>query len=298
MRGLLSAAADRLRRAEVASPDSDARQLMAHVLAVEPGRLLLLDDVPQPQQDAFQALVDRRAARIPLQHLTGWAYFRHEQISVGPGVFVPRPETEVMAGWAIDQLRALELSPDEIVVGSRSKRSTPALVVELCAGSGAISKSITSEVPAVSVHAVEVSEQAAEWAAKNLAGTGVQLHVEDMAGALHDLDATVDLVIANPPYIPLDAYLSVAVEARDHDPTVALFSGGDGLDAIRIVAEVAARLLRDGGLVCIEHAEVQAESAPAILTGHGDFAVVRDHRDLADRPRFVTAERRPRAESR
>jgi release factor glutamine methyltransferase len=151
------------------------------------------------------------------------------------------------------------------------------------------------EVPGISVDAVEVSEEAARWAERNLSGTGVRLHVQDMAGALPELDGRVDLVIANPPYIPLEAYESVTPEVRDHDPLVALFSGDDGLDAMRVVTEVAARLLTDGGLVCAEHAEVQVDSAPRVFTADGRFSSVRDHRDLSGRPRFVTAVRRARA---
>ncbi len=254
------------------------------MLDQEPGQLLLLDGVTDADQTTYRALLARRADRIPLQHLTGRAYFRYEEIEVGPGVFVPRPETEVMTGWAIEQLRRLAAA------GRRP------LVVELCAGSGAISRAIAHEVPGVSLHAVEVSEEAAPWAIRNLAGTGVELHVEDMADTLPQLDGTVDLVIANPPYIPLEAYESVDPEVRDHDPALALFSGHDGLDAMRVVARVAARLLTDEGLVCAEHAEVQAEAAPAVFTGAGSYRSVRDHPDLSARPRFVTAVRLGRGE--
>ena len=280
---VLAAATDRLLRSGVDNALGDARQLLAHVLGLEPSRLLLVDTISEAQRHDFDLLVTRRSERIPLQHLTGHAYFRHEELEVGPGVFVPRPETEVMTGWAIDRLHEL------LATGAEP------LVVELCAGSGAISRALVTEAPGVRVHAVEVSEDAARWAARNLVGTGVALHVEDMADALPELDASVDLVIANPPYIPLDAYLSVTPEVRDHDPSVALFSGDDGLDALRVVAGVAGRLLRAEGLVCAEHAEVQQESAPAVFTAAGTFSSVRDHRDLAGRPRFVTAVRRPRA---
>lgn len=280
---LLRSAAAQLATAGVASPEADARQLLAHVLQIEPSRLLLVDEVGPERAAAFQTLVDRRAARVPLQHLTGTAYFRYVQLQVGPGVFVPRPETEVMTGWAIDRLRELQ------------DRGRQPQVVELCAGSGAISKAISAEVPGVRIRALEISEDATAWAERNLAGTGVELHTLDMAMAPADWDATVDLVIANPPYIPLDAYESVAPEARDHDPMVALFSGADGLDAMRELAAVSARLLTDGGLVCAEHAEVQEHSAPDVFVQHGSFTAVRDQRDLSGRPRFVTASRVPRA---
>jgi len=166
------------------------------------------------------------------------------------------------------------------------------LVVELGTGSGVIAKAIASELTRADIHAVELSEEAAAYARRNLADTLVELHVTDMADALPQFNSAVDLVIANPPYIPLEAFASVAPEARDHDPTVALFSGQDGLDAIRVVTDVARRLLRPTGLLVVEHADVQGESALAVVAASGAFTAVRDHRDLAGRPRFVTAVRR------
>jgi len=282
VRPLLARAVTELREAGIESPEQDARVLLALVCDIEPARLPLLDGVSDEQADLFESMVIKRAVRMPLQHLTGRAYFRHVQLEVGPGVFVPRPETEVMTGWAIEQLRPLALQMQR------------PLVVELCAGSGAISLALHDELPRrVRLHAVELSEDAAEWAVRNLRGTTVELHVGDMATALPELDGTVDLVIANPPYIPLDAYLSVAPEVRDHDPALALFSGEDGLDAVRVLVAAAARLLRPGGLLCFEHADVQGESAPAVVRGQGSFSAVRDHPDLNGRPRFVTAVHRP-----
>jgi release factor glutamine methyltransferase len=163
------------------------------------------------------------------------------------------------------------------------------VVVDLCTGSGAIALSVATEVPAAEVHAVELGEPAHAWAARNLAGSGVDLRHGDMAAAFPDLDGTVDVVVCNPPYIPLEAYESVAPEARDHDPELALFSGQDGLVAMRVVERVAARLLRPGGVAGAEHADVQGESAPAVFAGSGRWSDVRDHRDLAGRPRFLTA---------
>ena len=253
--------------------------MLAHACGIELIGLPLLDLVSAAQAREFEQMVMLRARRVPLQHLTGRAYFRYLDLEVGPGVFVPRPETEVMTGWAIDRLREM--------IGDRRP-----LVVELCAGSGAIAKAIATELTRVDIHVVELSEEAAGYAARNLADTLVELHVEDMADCLPGLDSTVDLVIANPPYIPFEAFASVAPEARDHDPTVALFSGQDGLDAIRVVTEVARRLLRPTGWLVVEHADVQGESAPAVVAASGAFTAVRDHRDLAGRPRFVTAVRR------
>ena len=263
-----------LREAGVASPDRDADVLLAHVLGVPLGTLALVDDLARADQEQYDALLARRAAREPLQHLTGSAAFRHVDLAVGPGVFVPRPETELLAGWAIEAARAL---------------ARPAVVVDLCTGSGAIAKAVADEVPDAEVHAVELDERALAWAERNLAGTGVDLRHGDLGTAFDDLLGTVDVVVCNPPYIPLEAWESVAAEARDHDPHLALFSGRDGLDAMRVLERRAALLLRPGGVVGAEHADVQGESAPGVFVGSGRWVEVTDHRDLAGRPRYLTA---------
>jgi release factor glutamine methyltransferase len=286
VRPLLTQAVSQLRQVGVDSPEQDARQLLAYAVGIELARLPLLDAVEDDQASNFQALIEKRARRVPLQHLTGRAHFRYLELEVGPGVFVPRPETEVMTGWAIEQLR-----PMVYAVARGQSRHLP-VVVELGTGSGAIAKSIATELTGTRVHAVEMSEEAAAYAARNLADTTVELYVCDMAGALPELNGAVDLVIANPPYIPLDAFESVVPEVRDHDPILALVSGQDGLDAIRAVVAEAARLLRPTGLLCVEHADVQGESTQQILLDYKAFAAVRDHRDLAGRPRFVTGIRR------
>lgn len=266
----------RLTAAGTPSPQAEARTLVAHVLDVEPNRLLVAPDLDPERRERLDDLVAQRCAGRPVQHLTGESWFRTVRLAVGPGVFVPRPETEVMTGWALERLAGLE----------RPR------VVELCAGSGAISLAIHAERPTAEQYAVELDDQAHAWAARNLAGTGVDLVQADMADAFADLDGTVDLVIANPPYIPLEAWESVTAEVRDHDPALALWSGEDGLDATVVVARVAARLLRPGGWVCSEHAEVQEHSAPQVFVDNGCFDQVRDERDLAGHPRFVTARRR------
>jgi release factor glutamine methyltransferase len=286
VRPLLTQAASQLREVGVDSPEQEARQLLAYAVGIELARVPLLDSVDDDQASHFQTLINKRAHRIPLQHLTGRAHFRYLELEVGPGVFVPRPETEVMTGWAIEQLR-----PMVYAVARGESRHLP-VVVELGTGSGAVAKSIATELTGTRVHAVEMSEEAAAYAAHNLVDTTVELHVRDMVGALPELNGAVDLVIANPPYIPLDAFESVIPEVRDHDPVLALVSGQDGLDAIRAVVTEAARLLRPAGLLCVEHADIQGESAQQILLDHGAFAAVRDHRDLAGKPRFVTAIRR------
>ncbi len=277
-RELLESATDRLRDGGVASPEHDAAELLAHVLGTTRSQLALVDEVEAAHVEAYGTLIARRAAREPLQHLTGTAYFRHVELAVGPGVFVPRPETELLAGWAIEQASLVEAP----------------VVIDLCTGSGAIAKAIKDEVPGAEVHAVELSEDAFPWAERNLAGTGVDLRQGDMATAFDDLLGAVDVVVCNPPYIPLEAWESVATEARDHDPHLALFSGQDGLDAIRVLEQRAALLLTPGGVVGFEHADEQgpdgaAGGAPAIFAATGRWIDVRDHLDLAGRPRYVTA---------
>lgn len=267
----------RLRAAGVASPGHDARELLAHVLGTTRSGLVLVDEVDERAAARFAELVDRRAAREPLQHLTGTAAFRYAEIAVGPGVFVPRPETEALAGWGVDRAR-------EVLAEGRVP-----VVVDLCTGSGAMALSLAREVPGTQVHAVELSEHAYGWASRNLEGSGVDLRLGDMADAFPELDGTVDVIVCNPPYIPLEAYESVEAEARDHDPDLALWSGEDGLDAMRVLERVGARLLRPGGVLGAEHAEVQAESAPAVFAATGRWSDVRDNPDLAGRPRFVTA---------
>ncbi len=268
---LLIEATSLLEAAGVESARHDAESLLSHVTGVPRMSLVTMAKPDGIQKDAFLKLIDQRAGRTPLQHLTGSAGFRYVDLEVGPGVFVPRPETEMLAGWAIDHARTL----------------TDPVVVELCAGSGAISLSIVHEVPRASVHAVELDEPAYEWAQRNLDGTGVDLRLGDMADAFGDLDATVDIVVANPPYIPLDAWESVAPEVRDHDPSLALWSGDDGLDAMRVLEQAAWRLLKPGGVVGAEHADAQGESAPEVFTRR--WTNVRDNLDLARRPRYVTA---------
>jgi release factor glutamine methyltransferase len=272
-RSLVAEAVRRLTDAGVASPEADAEILLAHVLGTDRSRLVLVDEVADGDRAAYDALVGRRAAREPLQHLTGRAYFRHVELAVGPGVFVPRPETELLAGWAVERASILDAP----------------VVVDLGTGSGAIAKAVADEVPHARVHAVEMDEAAHGWASTNLAGTGVELRLGDLGTAYDDLAGTVDVVVSNPPYIPLDAWESVAVEVRDHDPALALWSGADGLDAMRVVEARATLLLGPGGVVGVEHADAQGESAPAVFTATGRWADVHDHRDLAGRPRFVTA---------
>jgi release factor glutamine methyltransferase len=268
----VDAAARVLADAGVASPRHDAEELAAHALGLSRSRLVLLDRLPADVAGRYAALVEQRAARVPLQHLTGVAGFRRLELAVGPGVFVPRPETEVLVEWALARLRPGDL------------------VVDLCAGSGAVALAVADEAPGVRVHAVELEEDALAWAARNVRATGlpVTLHRGDVGdpAVLADLDGTVDVVTANPPYIPVGA--GVEREVAEHDPAAALWGGEDGLVTVRAVERAAWRLLRPGGFVAVEHADLQGESVPAVFRRWAD---VEDHPDLAGRSRFTTARR-------
>ena len=271
------AVARHLSAAGMASPDADARQLVAHVIGVGASRLFTAD-VDAAALPILTELVTRRGAGEPLQHLTGVTGFRTIEVSVGPGVFIPRPETETMVQAALDWILTERL---------RAPR-----VVDLCTGSGVIAAALAAELGEADVdadiHAVELSDEALDHAHRNLSGTGVHLHAGDMAQALPEFNGTVDVVISNPPYVPLEAWESVPAEVRDHDPHLALFSGDDGLDAMHVVSQVARRLLKPGGLVLAEHAEVQHDAVIELFTADG-WAHVRDNRDLTGRWRFVTA---------
>lgn len=268
-------ATQRLADAGVPSPRYDAEELAAFVHGVKRGQLHSVKDA---EFDArYWEVIARREAREPLQHITGRAYFRYLELQVGPGVFVPRPETESVVGWAIDAVRAMDV--------------VEPLIVDLCTGSGAIALALAQEVPRSRVHAVELSEDALQWTRKNTEGSRVDLRQGDARTAFPDLDGQVDLVISNPPYIPLTEWEYVAPEARDHDPEMALFSGEDGLDLIRGLERTAHRLLRPGGVVVIEHADTQGGQVPWIFTEERGWADAADHPDLNNRPRFATARR-------
>ncbi|WP_275586257.1 peptide chain release factor N(5)-glutamine methyltransferase [Geodermatophilus normandii] len=281
---MLADAARRLGGAGVESPRVDAELLLAHALGVPRTALLTRDDVDDAAAARFAALLDQRAGRVPLQHLTGRAPFRHLELTVGPGVFVPRPETEQLVEWALAQLAGV----DEPVV------------VDLGAGSGAIALSLAHEHPGARVTAVERDPQAIEWTRHNAAlraaagDRPVTVLAGDMTdpALLRDLDGTVDLVVSNPPYVPDGA--RVPREVADHDPPLALWGGPDGLDVVRGLLVTAARLLRPGGALGIEHADQQGSALPALVRATGEFTDVADHPDLAGRPRFTTARRTAR----
>lgn len=265
-----------LAAAGVQSARHDAEVLAAHVAGVGRGRLVLAPPLDAAAAAAYRELVTRRAEREPLQHLLGTAALGEVEVAVGRGVFVPRPETELVVAWGLTAV---------------ADRREP-LVVDLCTGSGAIALAVATARPDARVHAVERDPDAAAWARRNLGGDPgrrVALHVADVAdpGLLADLAGAVDLVLCNPPYVPDGT--PVPPEVR-RDPPAAVFGGPDGLEVVRAVVTVCARLLAPGGRVAIEHDDTHGEAVPRLLRAAG-LTAVEAHRDLAGRPRFATARR-------
>ncbi|WP_432483855.1 peptide chain release factor N(5)-glutamine methyltransferase [Kineococcus esterisolvens] len=281
VRALVERAAAQLAAAGVPSPRTDAEVLLAHDLGVDRSRLGVLAALGSAVAPVrFADLVAQRVQRVPLQHLTGRAPFRSLELAVGPGVFVPRPETEVVARFAVDEAARL------VAAGGRP------VVVDLCTGSGAIALAVAVEVPAARVHAVELDPMAHAWARRNAdeLAPALDLRLGDATSAFEDLDGTVDVVVSNPPYVPPGA-VPQEVEVARHDPEAALYGGGDdGLEVPRRVVAAAARLLRPGGFVVVEHAEVQEHGARRMFTGPA-WRDVAGHRDLTGRPRCTSARR-------
>jgi len=276
----IAIAAARLAEAGIESPRTDAELMAAHRHGVARSELNLVADADFDPR--FWDDIARREAREPLQHITGTAFFRYLELEVGPGVFVPRPETEVMTGWAIDRLTEMDVAEP--------------VVADLGTGSGAIALAIAQEVPRAQVHAVEGDPLARPWTERNIArcvasaphmSGRVRLHSGDFAGTLRALDRSVDLVISNPPYIPVDA--SVPPEVGEFEPTAALYAGADGLDAIRVVERTARRLLRPGGRVAVEHGAPQGTAVYWVFAEENGWKETRNHSDLAGLDRFVTA---------
>ncbi|GAB3564803.1 peptide chain release factor N(5)-glutamine methyltransferase [Amycolatopsis endophytica] len=268
-----------LEEAGVASPRADAESIAAHVLGVDRGRLPLVPLVDPPVIEAIGKLVAQRAKRVPLQHLTGWAGFAGITLDVGPGVFIPRPETELLVEWGLRHIHGREYP----------------VVVDLCTGSGALALAIAHERPDAVVYAVDVDSNALAWARHNAekqaaAGdTPIRLYSGDVGDTtiFAELDGLVDLVVCNPPYVPPGGDLPP--EVVDFDPPQAVFAHDGGLAVVRQAVATACRLLKRGGGVAIEHDDTHGSAAPALVAGRKVLTDVRDHRDLAGRPRFVTA---------
>lgn len=274
LRDAIDKATEALSAAGVGSPRVDAEYLAAHTAGVERGFLAF----SEPDESFFaryRSAIDARAQRIPLQHLTSSAAFGPVTVAVGPGVFIPRPETESVLEWALAQ-----------------PISDAPLIVDLCTGSGALALAIAHARPDARVVAVDDSADALAYARRNLAGSGVELVDGDVTAAdlLTDLDGRVDLVVSNPPYIPDGSELEP--EVAQHDPAHALFGGPDGSSVIDPMVKLIERLLRDGGQVAVEHDDTTASQTMALFARTGGFADIVSRRDLAGRPRFVTATRR------
>jgi release factor glutamine methyltransferase len=272
----------RLAAAGVPDPEVDAELLIGHVLGLSrggvQGRLVVGAELGEADAAALESLVARRVRREPLQHLTGRAPFRSLELAVGPGVFVPRPETEQVTQLAIDALRATA-EPEPIAV-------------DLGSGSGAIALAMATEVPHARVWAVENSPAAFPWTRRNVEEVGapnLELVFGDLATALADLEGRAAVVISNPPYVP-SGELPRDPEVRLHDPEAALYGGADGLDVIRVISRRAAELLHEGGVLVIEHTEMQSAAVAAILAADG-WRAVAHHRDLTMRDRATTAVR-------
>jgi release factor glutamine methyltransferase len=278
----IAIATARLAEAGVESPRTDAELIAARLHGVSRAELHLVPDAGFDPR--FWDDVARREAREPLQHITGQAFFRYLELAVGPGVFVPRQETEVMTGWVIDRLAEMDVAEP--------------VVADLGTGSGAIALSIAQEVPRAVVHAVEADPLARQWTERNIASVAaasphtagrVTLHSGDFAATLPELDGQLDMVVSNPPYIPAGAW--VPPEVGEYDPATALWGGADGLDAVRVIERTARRLLRPGGLLAIEHGAQQGAAVYWVFGEDSGWRDTRNNVDLAGRDRFVTAAR-------
>ncbi|MBO1750860.1 peptide chain release factor N(5)-glutamine methyltransferase [Actinotalea sp. BY-33] len=285
LRDLVRGAARVLEEAGVPSPAHDAAALAARALGVDRLDLVLPPPVPAGFAGTYAELVERRRRREPLQHIVGTTGFRHLVLAVEAGVFVPRPETESVAQVAIDEAQLLV------------RRGESPAVVDLCCGAGGIALSVALEVPGATVTAVDLSAEAVDLTRRNHAASGlppIRLEQGDATASdvLADLDGAVDVVVSNPPYIPPDA-VPTEPEVRDHDPDLALYGGGlDGLEVPRGVMTTAIRLLRPGGLLVMEHAEVQAAALREAAAATSALVDVRTMPDLAGRDRMVVARRR------
>jgi release factor glutamine methyltransferase len=276
LRHAIDRAAARLADAGIDSARSDAEQLAAHLTGTERGRLALLAAPGDEFFGRYRDLVAERSRRVPLQHLTGTAAFGPVTLRVGPGVFIPRPETEALLAWATAQ-----------------PLPARALIVDLCTGSGALALALVRHYPGARVIGIDDSEAALGYARRNAEGTSVELLRADVTGhdLLPELDGRVDLIVTNPPYVPDDAI--VGPEVAGHDPHHAVFAGPDGMAVIEPVVHLAGRWLRPGGLLAVEHDDTTSSRTVELVTGTALFHEICARHDLAGRPRFVTARRGP-----
>lgn len=270
----------RLTRAGVISPGVDAEFLLAHVVGMSRGEMLAKVhqgfELTEAQASDVEALVVRREAREPLQHLLGSAPFMSFQVRVGPGVFVPRPETESLAERAIQTASTMAVGDSGLAI------------VDLCSGSGVLAIALARAIPHATVQAVEVSDEALPYLTQNVEDLAPEVLITH--GSLESFasgvaPASLDLIVANPPYVP-DGETPNEPEVQDHDPRLALYGGEDGLDLIRVIAEAASRALRPGGVVMLEHSNLQGAAVRDVLESHG-FRTVSTEQDLVGRDRFT-----------
>lgn len=278
LKAIIAELTEQFQTAGIESAQADAELLVAEVFGLSRGELLaraMAGAEPSADQAAqIEAWAVKRAERMPLQHLTNRAYFRRLTLRVGPGVFVPRPETELIAQLGIDALRAMA--------------DAQPIAVDLATGSGAIALSLAAEVPNAVVYGVELSEDAIAWTEQNFAQLeNAHLRQGDLRDAFPELDGKVAVVTANPPYIPVDM-VPIYPEVVLHDPELALYGGNDGLDLVRASSQTALRLLRPGGFFVVEHADIQSQAVCEILLADG-WHQVRAHKDFNHRDRAVTA---------
>ncbi|OBK12604.1 peptide chain release factor N(5)-glutamine methyltransferase [Mycobacterium asiaticum] len=274
LRQAIDSAAALLAEAGIDSARYDAEQLAAHVAGTDRGRLVAFDPPADEFFDRYREFVAKRSQRIPLQHLVGTTAFGPALLHVGPGVFIPRPETEAILEWAMAQ--PLPSRP---------------CIVDVCTGSGALAVTLARHWPAARVIGIDDSPAALDYARRNTAGTGVELISADVRtpGLLAELDAQVDLLVANPPYVPDHAVLEP--EVAQHDPAHAVFGGPDGMAVIPTVAGLAGRWLRPGGSFAVEHDDSTSALTVNSVAETGLFDDIVARNDLAGRPRFVTARR-------
>ncbi|OBH24361.1 protein-(glutamine-N5) methyltransferase, release factor-specific [Mycobacterium sp. E342] len=275
LRRAIDSAAARLAEAGIDSARWDAEELAAHLTGTERGRLALLESAGDDFLDRYRDVVAARSRRVPLQHLTGTAAFGPLTLHVGPGVFIPRPETEALLAWA-----------------TRQRLPARPVIVDLCTGSGALAVALAHEHPDARVIGIDDSDVALQYARRNAAGTAVEFIRADATEPtlLSELDGEVDVVVANPPYVPDAA--DVEPEVAQHDPHHAVFGGPDGMAVIAPVVALAGRWLRPGGIFAVEHDDTTSSQAVEIIRTTGLFDDVLARRDLAGRPRFVTARRK------
>lgn len=278
----------RLKNANVSSPRFDAESLVSFVLKTSRNRVGLISEISDEQYRDIEKLVEKRVRRIPLQHLTGEQGFRHLVLSVGPGVFIPRPETEILVESVIRYIK--DRNQDRIIV------------VDFCSGSGAIALSIAKECSNVEVFAIEKSTEAFKYleinyqkykeeiTSHNCIVHLIHADINSEIEVLNNLIGQIDVVVSNPPYIP-EKMVPKEIEVKDHDPSIALYGGKDGLEIVRVVVQKANKLLKKGGLLAIEHSDLQGNpdnelSVPYILKETDSFEKIEDRKDLNALPRY------------